>query len=202
MPKKMRNEWPSDREAAMIRLWHEGNSASQVARKLEEMFGIKFTRNAIIGKVHRLIDAGKMLARGDAYSKPRDESKRGSNYKRQKKLVTPDPAKSNLADIPIVPPETRVPSPKPILPATVRPEIYGENVIVFPGRHAADTGPTTLEHVRGCLYAIGINHKNQHVFCNSEKQEGSAYCTEHHKKCHVPTKPIDMSRKAKKWRPF
>lgn len=181
-------QWNDEIVGALKRLWTEGNSASRVAEKLEMLFGIKFTRNAIIGKIHRLIDAGKMAARGD-YAPKHDnrplEKRHATNEKRvYKKKPKPEP----MAVVP--------PKPRDTVPATA----YGENVILFPLR-AKITGQTTLENVSGCLYSIGHNEKHQHVFCNAVKKEGSAYCEEHHAKCYIPTPRLDL-KKVKKWRPF
>jgi GcrA cell cycle regulator len=183
-----RQEWNDEIVGALKRLWTEGNSASRVAEKLEVLFGIKFTRNAIIGKIHRLIDAGKMAARGD-YAPKHDnrplEKRHATNEKRvYKKKPKPEP-------VAVAPPTPR---------ATVAPPVYGENVILFPLRSTV-TGPTTLENVRGCLYAVGANARGQHMFCNADKKEGSAYCEEHHAKCHIPKVKADP-KAVKKWRPF
>ncbi|MDI6625357.1 MAG: GcrA family cell cycle regulator, partial [Brevundimonas sp.] len=42
--------WTEDRVGALKKLWLEGQSASQIAKQL----GGGVTRNAVIGKVHRL----------------------------------------------------------------------------------------------------------------------------------------------------
>ena len=48
--------WTDDRVEALSRLWLEGRSASQIAAAL----GGGLTRNAVIGKVHRLGLAGRV----------------------------------------------------------------------------------------------------------------------------------------------
>jgi hypothetical protein len=70
---------------------------------------------------------------------------------------------------------------------------------MFPARMVG-AGPTTLEHVKGCLYAVGVTPRDQHLFCNEERQEGSSYCAEHHAKCHVPTPKL--LKKKQPWRAF
>lgn len=42
--------WTDERVETLKRLWTEGHSASQIAARL----GMGVTRNAVIGKVHRL----------------------------------------------------------------------------------------------------------------------------------------------------
>ena len=48
--------WTDDRVEILTKLWGEGLSASQIARELGDV-----TRNAVIGKVHRLGLAGSCL---------------------------------------------------------------------------------------------------------------------------------------------
>ena len=47
--------WTEDRVGALTKLWLEGQSASQIAKAL----GGGVTRNAVIGKVHRLGLSGR-----------------------------------------------------------------------------------------------------------------------------------------------
>ena len=47
--------WTEDRVGALKKLWLEGQSASQIAKQL----GGGVTRNAVIGKVHRLGLSGR-----------------------------------------------------------------------------------------------------------------------------------------------
>jgi GcrA cell cycle regulator len=194
-------EWTPEFVGALKRLWAEGNSASKTAEKLEVLFGIKFSRNAIIGKIHRLIDAGKMEPRGD-YKQKHDN--RTTELRAIPKPAKPR-AKKTLPRVPEAPElitivETPEIVAKHVPRATVPPPVYGENVIVFPLRSKV-TGPTTLENVSGCLYSIGADLRGRHIFCNEQKKENSAYCEEHHAKCHIPTPKLDP-KKAKKWRPF
>lgn len=51
---KMTNGWTDDRVALLKKLWTDGLSASQIAKQLGGV-----TRNAVIGKVHRLGLAGR-----------------------------------------------------------------------------------------------------------------------------------------------
>jgi GcrA cell cycle regulator len=60
------NPWRKEGlEEALTRLVADGFSALQISRKLNHDFGTKFTRNAIIGKVHRI----KLALKTDPCSK-------------------------------------------------------------------------------------------------------------------------------------
>ena len=61
--------WPEERIALLKRLWDEGLSATEVALRM----GGGLTRNAVLGKVHRL----KLPARRQAEIKPRPRNRSG-----------------------------------------------------------------------------------------------------------------------------
>lgn len=71
--------WTDDRVAKLTKLWAEGLSASQIAAELGE----NVTRNAVIGKVHRLGLSGRAKSTGGG-SKPRRKpaATRASSYQR------------------------------------------------------------------------------------------------------------------------
>lgn len=46
--------WPADRVTKLKDHWNAGMSASQVMHRLNEEFGSRYTRSAVIGKIHRL----------------------------------------------------------------------------------------------------------------------------------------------------
>jgi GcrA cell cycle regulator len=64
--------WTDERVDLLRKLWLEGLSASQIARELAN--GI--TRNAVIGKVHRLGMSGRVKAANPASSRPRIKTMR------------------------------------------------------------------------------------------------------------------------------
>src|SRR5271169_3590172 len=59
--------WTDDRIEALKHHWMEGKSASQIA----SLLGNGLSRNAVIGKVHRLGLAGRAKSPGLASSRPR-----------------------------------------------------------------------------------------------------------------------------------
>lgn len=171
--------WKHEAVFTVKTMWSEGKSASVIAEKLTEMFGIKFTRNMVIGKVHRLIDAGKMLARGD--KKP--VSVKPKEVKAERKAAKLVSQSIEAAD-------------------TVPPVSLGDNVIMFvPLKKKPVGNGVTLENVSGCLYATGVDHRNRHLFCNSTRREGSSYCEEHHAKCIIPLAP-KVKKPPEKWYPY
>ncbi|WP_293678797.1 GcrA family cell cycle regulator [uncultured Phenylobacterium sp.] len=69
--------WTDDRVQTLSRLWQEGASASQIARNLGGV-----TRNAVIGKIHRLGLSGRAApsAPGARRAKPKREQRLRPRY--------------------------------------------------------------------------------------------------------------------------
>ena len=68
--------WTDDRVEILTKLWGEGLSASQIARELGDV-----TRNAVIGKVHRLGLAGRASpTRPKSRIRHREPSNFSSNF--------------------------------------------------------------------------------------------------------------------------
>jgi GcrA cell cycle regulator len=67
-----KSEWTEELTEKALRLWDEELSASQIAAKLNEDDGTHFTRNAVVGRLHRL----KAPKRGPAKDKPQGKAAR------------------------------------------------------------------------------------------------------------------------------
>ena len=89
--------WTDDRVEILTKLWGEGLSASQIARELGDV-----TRNAVIGKVHRLGLAGRASpTRPKSRVRHREPSNFSSNFDSKDRfsenispLSAPEPAVS------------------------------------------------------------------------------------------------------------
>ena len=77
--------WTEEKVSKLKELWGKGNTASQIA---EIIGGI--SRNAVIGKAHRLNLSAKIKTRTATSSKNFDTSKEENNFKskRKKKQVS------------------------------------------------------------------------------------------------------------------
>ena len=74
--------WTDDRVEILTKLWGEGLSASQIARELGDV-----TRNAVIGKVHRLGLAGRASpTRPKSRIRHREPSNFSSNFSSKDRL--------------------------------------------------------------------------------------------------------------------
>ena len=95
--------WTDERVELLSKLWLDGRSASQIAAEL----GASITRNAVIGKVHRLGLAGRPKPAAPLAARPkprlvsRSADERGSGEPLYTAVVTPLPvaAKTYVAPV-------------------------------------------------------------------------------------------------------
>ena len=157
--------WTDERIAEMKRLLQGGLSCSAVAARL----GV--SRNAIIGKVHRIEHATgeKWLRRIGTSTRLRKQVLDGaaSGKRSEPRLaVAPAPAEQQKKK-PQLPPRRA-----PALPTGI--EVLG----VKPARLGKPCG---ILQASGCRWAIGYDPKviGGHVFCNEATPDGHSYCEAH-----------------------
>lgn len=149
--------WTDERVTVLKKLWAEGHSASQIAKQLGGV-----TRNAVIGKVHRLGLSGRATP-----SRP---------VKRPPRLARPKPRFM---------PETAVAAPAPAAPLSglpdtpVRPE-RAQSLAPLPPLPMADGAPATILTLRDsmCKWPIGDPADPKFAFCG-RKADCGPYCAEH-----------------------
>jgi len=144
--------WSEERVALLRKLWAEGLSASQIAKQLGGV-----TRNAVIGKVHRLGLAGRAT--------PSRPAKRPVRTARPR-VVGPST------------PRLRMPSsePRPIIPEL-------EPVRLEDGRAA--TVLTLNESM--CKYPIGDPTDADFAFCGRGAAGNAPYCQDHSRLAYQPS---------------
>jgi GcrA cell cycle regulator len=149
--------WTEDRVGALKKLWLEGQSASQIAKQL----GGGVTRNAVIGKVHRLGLSGRA-----APSQPARATFRPS---RPRPAAPPTQAPSAPRRIEAAQPRIAVPvapTPAPI------PDLPGTATVMTLGAHM-------------CKWPIGDPSSTEFSFCGRRASEG-VYCMEHARVAYQP----------------
>jgi len=144
--------WSEERVALLRKLWAEGLSASQIAKQLGGV-----TRNAVIGKVHRLGLAGRAT--------PSRPAKRPVRTARPR-VIGPSA------------PRLRMPSsePRPIIPDL-------EPVRLEDGRAA--TVLTLNESM--CKYPIGDPTDPDFAFCGRGAAGNAPYCQDHSRLAYQPS---------------
>ncbi|ATF17659.1 MULTISPECIES: GcrA family cell cycle regulator [Phaeobacter] len=184
--------WTDERVELLKKMWGEGQSASQIAK---ELGGV--TRNAVIGKVHRL----GLSNRNSGTAKPAAEPK-------EKPAAAPKPAPAAAAAAPAKPkpqPKTepaRPVTPEPAASAEGRPATPARRQIIPAGQplppqpSANEISPEALAKVneiekkakklglmelteRTCKWPVGDPATEDFWFCGLPVQQGKPYCEAH-----------------------
>ena len=154
--------WTDERVELLKKLWQEGLSASQIAKQLGGV-----TRNAVIGKVHRLGLSGRA-----APSKPA-------------RTVFKAPRPARPAAAPAAP--RRLVEPAQLAAATPSPTRYADET---PG---TATVLTLGAHM--CKWPIGDPALDNFTFCGRRTGEGP-YCHEHAQVAYQPAQAKKKSSAA------
>ena len=157
--------WTEDRVEMLKKLWTEGLSASQIAR---QMGGV--TRNAVIGKVHRLGLSGRATPARVTTAKVNTASQ-------PSRPSQPSIAGSNLsyqADEKLHPIE-ETENPEPILSQEERTSVLN-----------------LTEHT--CKWPVGDPGTKNFHFCGARSKSGNPYCETHAVQAY---QPVERRRKRK-----
>ncbi len=170
--------WTEERVELLKKMWGEGQSASQIAK---ELGGV--TRNAVIGKVHRLGLSNRST--GAPASKPEPKAKAAP-----KPEAKPRPAPKTEA----ARPEPAAAEARPAMPA--RKQIIPAGQPLPPQPSANEISPEALAKVnevekkakkislmelteRTCKWPVGDPSTEDFWFCGLPVQAGKPYCEAH-----------------------
>jgi len=147
--------WTDERVEVLKRLWLEGLSASQIAKQLGGV-----TRNAVIGKVHRLGLSGRAA--------PSQPTRPAFRTPRPPRPAVSGPA-HRRADTHRLEPTAR-PAPRPIVPYVEQP---GTATVLTLGAHM-------------CKWPIGDPSTADFTFCGRRSSDEGPYCVEHARVAYQP----------------
>jgi GcrA cell cycle regulator len=164
-------EWTDDTIVRLRALWDEGHSTAEIGRRLG------FSKNAIVGKAHRL-----------------DLPARPSPIRRD----VPDPAPvcvaaqtdGTLPPLPsfaITPPVTEVMAAVPlsvVSPPHIAARLASRPVPVAPPRVQAPP-PRPYARIVTCCWPIGEPGTRSFHFCDDPSEPGKPYCADHAKLAYV-----------------
>lgn len=165
--------WTEDRVETLTKLWAEGLSASQIAGRLGGV-----TRNAVIGKVHRLGLSGRVTP--SRASRPRPSKPRQPSHPGRINSYRTAGATAHKMD---AAPEKN-PMPE-LVPAPLR------EVEIPPGERATIL---TLSD-KTCRWPIGDPSGDEFHFCGRNPTVNKPYC-EHH--CQIAYQPAQDRRRNKR----
>lgn len=166
--------WTEDRVSVLKKLWAEGHSASQIAT---ELGGV--TRNAVIGKVHRLGLSGRAT--------PSRPVKRPPRLARPKPKIMPDGTVKSAKPAPV--------KAAPVDSDGLKPGERTAMIAALPPLELSDGENATILTLREsmCKWPIGDPVDPKFAFCG-RKSDNGPYCTEHAQLAFQPAK----KREAKK----
>ncbi|SMO67000.1 GcrA cell cycle regulator [Thalassovita litoralis] len=185
--------WTDERVELLKKMWSEGQSASQIAK---ELGGV--TRNAVIGKVHRLGLSNRAGAAPAAAAPAKPEAKA---------KPTPAAEKPAAAEPKVAKPAAPKPAPKPAAEAApvaerpsnvtpIRKAIIPAGQPLPPQPSANEISPEALAKVnavekkakkltllelteRTCKWPVGDPATEDFWFCGLPVQQGKPYCEAH-----------------------
>ena len=170
--------WTDDRVEVLKKMWGEGHSASQIAK---ELGGV--TRNAVIGKVHRLglsnrtttSTATKADAKPKAAPKAPAKPKVEMRTEPAIKPVDPNLSKSNLPARKMI-----IPAGQPLPPQPSANEISPEALAKVNEIEKKAKKLTLMELTeRTCKWPVGDPATEDFWFCGLNVQQGKPYCEAH-----------------------
>ena len=170
--------WTDERVELLKKMWSEGQSASQIAK---ELGGV--TRNAVIGKVHRL-----GLSNRAGASAPTPEKKpakaampQSSPAPAAKAPVKPavKPAEK-VVEVTVTPRKPIVPAGQPLPPQPSANEISPEALANVREVEKSAKRISLMELTeRTCKWPIGDPATDDFWFCGLAVQQGKPYCDAH-----------------------
>lgn len=162
--------WTEDRVDVLKKLWAEGHSASQIAKQLGGV-----TRNAVIGKVHRLGLSGRATP-----SRP---------VKRPPRLARPKPQFTSVEKV------TTNQRPAAILSDKAVAAAEKAAMAALPPMPLTDGEAATILTLRDsmCKWPIGDPADPAFAFCG-RKAECGPYCKDHAKIAFQPARKRDRKK--------
>jgi len=169
--------WTDERVELLKKMWGEGQSASQIAK---EIGGV--TRNAVIGKVHRLglsNRAGSGPASAKAGAKPKPTAKVSPKPKVQPKTEPAiKPAPETKSSLPAR--KQIIPAGQPLPPQPSANEISPEALAKVNEVEKKAKKISLMELTeRTCKWPVGDPATEDFWFCGLPVQQGKPYCEAH-----------------------
>jgi len=173
--------WSDERVELLKRLWTEGQSASQIAK---ELGGV--TRNAVIGKVHRLglsNRAGPAASASPAPETTAPEAAARPAAKSAPKPAAPAQTAAEPEPEPAAPPsrvKAIIPAGRPLPPQPSANEIDPEALAKVSAIEKKAKRLSLMELTeRTCKWPVGDPATEDFWFCGLPSQTGKPYCEAH-----------------------
>ncbi len=182
--------WTDERVETLKKMWGEGQSASQIAK---ELGGV--TRNAVIGKVHRLGLSNRAGSGGSAAAKAAPKEKPAAAAAAAKPAPKPAPKPKTVASVPAVKEEVEldengipisaarraiIPAGQPLPPQPSANEISPEALAKVSEVEKTAKKISLMELTeKTCKWPVGDPATDDFWFCGLAVQQGKPYCEAH-----------------------
>ncbi|KUJ78740.1 GcrA family cell cycle regulator [Ruegeria profundi] len=173
--------WTDERVELLKKMWGEGQSASQIAK---ELGGV--TRNAVIGKVHRLGLSNRATGAAPAKSEPKEKPapapKAEAKPKPAPKTEPARPAPAPTAEAKPAAPARRqiIPAGQPLPPQPSANEISPEALAKVNEIEKKAKKLTLMELTeKTCKWPVGDPATEDFWFCGLPVEPGKPYCEAH-----------------------
>ena len=160
--------WNDERVDLLKKLWGEGLSASQIAGRIGGV-----TRNAVIGKVHRLGLSGRATTSRSSPARPRN---RISTARR-----APKPRFQPVGNVAL----------RALYQPDAEPYVSAFEEIDIPLAERRTLQDLTEQC---CRWPIGDPQTPEFHFCNRNKMQGLPYCEHHSRRAFQPPQPRRRDR--------
>lgn len=181
--------WTDDRVELLSKLWQDGLSASQIAREM----GGAITRNAVIGKVHRMGLAGRAKTPSQvptrSKAKPISSASIGGNGGTSRPSMGLGATRANVNMRPSAPMvsgnNALAMSLSPMITPDIQPRYQPASEVVIPISERV-----TIMELREamCKWPLGDPLHADFRYCGAKAPAGGApYCTSHSQMAYQPT---------------
>jgi len=168
------NTWTDERVELLKKLWADGLSASQIAA---EIGGV--TRNAVIGKVHRLGLSGRGKTKSAGAQRPRKAAPRAPSAP----APIAQPVRNNVVVASSFAADSRQDAEPASLPAEDVVVPLSERVTIMELRESM------------CRWPLGDPTTPEFRFCGARSVTGLPYCTHHARAAYQPVTDRKRDRK-------
>ena len=166
--------WTDERVEILTKMWAEGNSASQIAK---ELGGV--TRNAVIGKVHRLGLSNRATTSTSNKSESKTKSTPKSGSKSRQKVRKPEVAEPKSDNVTSLRRQI-IPAGQPLPPQPSANEISPEALARVNEIEKKAKKLSLLELTeKTCKWPVGDPATEDFWFCGLATQSGKPYCEAH-----------------------
>lgn len=169
--------WTDERVELLKKLWGEGQSASQIAK---ELGGV--TRNAVIGKVHRLGLSNRVDNSSTSRAKKADAKPKATRTKEEAEATKP--SAEVKPSVPLKPHSSQPPARKQIVPATQvlppQPAINEVSEEALASHREVQKRALRLSVMelteKTCKWPFGDPATDDFWFCGLPVEPGKPYC--------------------------